>query len=47
MNNNGFEIERKYLIRYPNLTILGRNAEATDIVRPICCAPSRAVRARA
>ena len=39
MNNNGFEIERKYLIRYPNLTILGRNAEATDIVQTYLLCP--------
>ena len=48
MNNNGFEIERKYLIRYPNLTILGRNAEATDIVQTylLCPEPGSSERVR-
>ena len=48
MNNNGFEIERKYLIRYPNLTILGRNAEATDIVQTylMCPEPGSSERVR-
>lgn len=48
MNNNGFEIERKFLIRYPNLKILARNAEATDIVQTylLCPEPGSSERVR-
>lgn len=41
MNHDGYEIERKYLIRYPNLNILSRYAEASEIVQTYLLCPEQ------
>lgn len=41
MNNGGYEIERKFLIKYPNLRMLDRSAEATDIVQTYLLCPEK------
>lgn len=46
MNNNGFEIERKYLIGMPDHAFLERNAQPSRIEQTYLCPPDPGVTAR-